>query len=445
MLDRYVYLMGDIMDNMIDFEGIEIDQDILERTNPIFNTARMTLFQLAATGHDDAKALAERLNLTREDTQDSKTVKADATDLFINSVIMEVRYFTSGKLAKESGFTVVDLPCGFTPRALEFAESGRRYVGMDLPATINEIEPAIMSLLDEGQKKLVDFEGVDATNYRSLKSAFDKIDGKVCITTEGLLMYLTDSEMDALCDNIKRILAEHGGYWITLDPEISPLYVLIMKAFYGGERTREMMYNTRDRIEDKSDVDVVVRNPVAISMLGDFQENMKNAMNYITSKGLKLERIPFAGHVPEFKSLQKAEPDIVAQIKEGFKRVCIWKITVDESDNVDISDIKTAPFNADASIDGARLNLILSGNLDTLSAPKLLANYEKIKQDNVLNSVLIDCSKLEYVSSAGIRVLLIMQNDCKDGVIMNSCNETVIEALSDTNINILNEKNDSNG
>ena len=417
---------------MINFEGIEIDRDLLERTNPIFNTAKMTLFQLAATGHEDAEAVAKKLNLTQKDTQDSKTVKADEADLFINSIIMEVRYFTNGKLAKESGFTEVDLPCGFTPRAIEFAKSGKKYVGMDLPATINEVEPAILSLLDEEQKKLVNFEGVDATNYQSLKSAFDKIDGKVCITTEGLLMYLTDSEMDAMCDNIKKILAEHGGYWITLDPEISLLYVLIVKAFYG-ERTREIMYQSKYRIEDKSDVETI-QNTITISVRSDVQENMKNAINYITSKGFKLERIPYANHVPEFKSLENADPKIVAQIKEGFKRVCIWKITVDESDNVDISDGKTESFNADASIDGDRLNLNLTGNLDSLSAPKLLASYEKIKKDNTLNSVFIDCSKLDYVSSAGLRVLLIMQNDCEDGVTMKSCNETVIEALSNTNI-----------
>ena len=422
------------MDNTFNFKGMKIDQDLLERTNPIFNTARMTLFQLAVAGHDDAKAIVERLNLTREDTQDSKTVKSDDDDLFINSIIMDVRYFTNGKLAKESGFTVVDLPCGFTPRALEFAKSGNKFVGMDLPATINEFQPVIMSLLDDDQKKLVNFEGVDATNYPSLKSAFDKIDGNVCITTEGLLMYLTDSEMDVLCDNIKKILAEHGGYWITLDPEMSLLYLLIVKSFYG-ERTREIMWQSKYRIDDKSDVNAV-ENTITISVRGDVQENMKNAMNYIKSKGFKLERLPYADHVPEFKSLEKANPKIVAQIREGFKRVCIWKITVDESVNVDISDVGAESFNADASIDGDRLNLVLSGNLDTLSAPELLANYEKIKENNALRSVFIDCSKLKYVSSAGLRVLLIMQNDCEGGITMKSCNENVIEILSDTDINI---------
>ena len=293
----------------------------------------------------------------------------------------------------------------------------------------------VPGLADEEQKKLVNFEGVDATNYQSLKSAFDKIEGEVCITTEGLLMYLTDSEMDVLCDNIKKILAEHGGYWITLDPEMSLLYLLIVKSFYG-ERTREIMWQSKYRIDDKSDVNAI-ENTITISVRGDVQENMKNAMNYIKSKGFKLERLPYADHVPEFKSLEKANPKIVAQIREGFKRVCIWKITVDESVNVDISDVGAESFNADASIDGDRLNLVLSGNLDTLSAPELLANYEKIKKDNTLNSVFIDCSKLEYVSSAGLRVLLIMQNDCEDGVIMKSCNETVIGDLSNTDIKIL--------
>ena len=418
----------------INFEGIEINQDLLEKTNPIFNTARMTLFQLAETGHDDAGDLVKWLNLTREDTQDSKTVKADEDDLFVNSIVMDVRYSTNGKLAEESGFTVADLPCGFTPRAIEFAKNGRKYVGMDLPATINEVEPAIMSLLDEEHKNLVDFEGVDVTNYQSLKSAFDKIEGEVFITTEGLMMYLTDSEMDVMCENIKRILAEHGGYWITLDPEISFLYVLIVKAFYG-DRTREIMWRSKYRIDDKSDVESV-ENSITISLRGDVQENMRNAIDYIASKGFKLERLPYSDHVPEFRSLDNVDPEIAAHIKEGFKDVYIWKISVDESVEVDISDVNVESFNADASIDGDRLNLVLSGNLDTLSAPKLLANYEKIKEDTAINSVLIDCSNLEYVSSAGRRVLLIMQNDCEGSVIMKSCNDTVVWDLSSTDIQI---------
>ena len=164
---------------------------------------------------------------------------------------------------------------------------------------------------------------MDATNYPSIKSAFDKIDGKVCITTEGLLMYLTDFELDALCDNIKKILAEHGGYWITLDPRYHAS-TLIVKAFYG-ERTREIMYTSKYRVEDKSDV-TVIQNAITVSSLGDVQENMKNAMNYITSKGLKLEKIPYANHVSEFKSLENTDSEIVAKLRKALSKHTYGKL-----------------------------------------------------------------------------------------------------------------------
>ena len=127
------------MNNMKNFEGIEIDQELLERTNPIFNTARMTLFQLAAAGHDDAKDIAQKLNLTREDTQDSKTVKADEDDLFINSVVMEIRYFTNGKIAKESGFTEDDLPCGFTLEPLNLQKVARNMLEWIFPQLLMKL------------------------------------------------------------------------------------------------------------------------------------------------------------------------------------------------------------------------------------------------------------------------------------------------------------------
>ena len=49
---------------MVFFDGAEIDQKILEQTNPVFNTAKMTLFQLADSGNKDAAAISEKLGLT---------------------------------------------------------------------------------------------------------------------------------------------------------------------------------------------------------------------------------------------------------------------------------------------------------------------------------------------------------------------------------------------
>lgn len=43
-----------------------MDQNLLERVNPVFNTAKMTVFQLASAGVKDAASVAEKLNLSFE-------------------------------------------------------------------------------------------------------------------------------------------------------------------------------------------------------------------------------------------------------------------------------------------------------------------------------------------------------------------------------------------
>ena len=41
------------MENLFNLDDIEVDAELLERANPIFNTAKMTLYQLAASGDDE--------------------------------------------------------------------------------------------------------------------------------------------------------------------------------------------------------------------------------------------------------------------------------------------------------------------------------------------------------------------------------------------------------
>ena len=88
------------------------------------------------------------------------------------------------RLAEESGGTLVDLPCGYTPRAIEFAKKGLSYYGLDLPAVIQEAAEKIPALIPPEQRKLVRFQAVDATNYASLEKALEDVDGPVCITTK---------------------------------------------------------------------------------------------------------------------------------------------------------------------------------------------------------------------------------------------------------------------
>ena len=411
------------------FDGAEIDQKILEQTNPVFNTAKMTLFQLADSGNKNAAAICEKLGLTREGTQNSRTTTASPEQMAAAALLIETRYRTMGILAEKSGCdTCIDLPCGYTPRAVEFAEKNIPFIGMDLPAAIAEAEPAILSLLDDGKKKLVKFRGVDATNYASLEAALDGVEGSVCITTEGLIMYFTESEEKTLCANIRRILSKHGGCWILADPESSLIYMAALKAV-AGDRFMEIAMKAKSQVTDKSDVKV---GSGKLSLrLKSAENDMKTALSFMTEQGFKVERMIIGDYMPDLMSLSKLDADKAAAYSAGMKRCAFWKMTVSESGSrMDTSDVGSKDFDASADLRDGIMFLNLKGRLDTMTAPNLLAFYDKNKEQ--IHGVHVDCSELDYISSAGLRVLLIMQKGCDNGVIIAEINEMIREILEQT-------------
>ena len=416
------------MHNTLNWNDATVDYGLLEKVNPVFNTAKMTLFQLAANGNTDAAALVRDMGLTLEATQNSATTKASPEQVLGGTIMLEIRYRTMARLAEESGVTLVDLPCGYTPRAIEFAKKGLSYYGLDLPAVIQEAVEKIPELIPPEQKKLVRFRAVDATNYASLEKALEDVDGPVCITTEGLLMYFTDSEAGMLCDNIRRILEKKGGCWYLADVECSLQYVIVMRALVG-DRFMEIMKNASQQVKDKSDV-VIGRNAL-IASPADMDGSIKNAMAFLTKHGLKAERINVAEHMPKLDSLDRVSPEQAAAVREGMKRSAFWRITPSGT-AMALPPTETEGFHIDASIQDGTLSLVLAGRLDTITAPSLLSFFERTKSAQVVDAVDVDCGRLDYISSAGLRVLLIMHKACKGGVSLHGENEVVSEILSQT-------------
>jgi anti-sigma B factor antagonist len=76
------------------------------------------------------------------------------------------------------------------------------------------------------------------------------------------------------------------------------------------------------------------------------------------------------------------------------------------------------------------LNVVLDGRLDTITAPEfesfLCENYDKTP------SIVIDCEKLSYVSSAGLRVLLGAQKKTKGAMKLTNVCEEVMEVFEMT-------------
>ena len=73
---------------------------------------------------------------------------------------------------------------------------------------------------------------------------------------------------------------------------------------------------------------------------------------------------------------------------------------------------------------GSELTVALAGRLDTTTAPQLEGELKKSL--NGVESLILDFAELEYLSSAGLRVLLAAQK------IMNRQGEMVIRNVNET-------------
>ena len=83
-------------------------------------------------------------------------------------------------------------------------------------------------------------------------------------------------------------------------------------------------------------------------------------------------------------------------------------------------------------VENETLCLALEGRLDTVTAPELEAELKK-SLDNV-NALTLDFSRLEYISSAGLRVLLSAHKlmSRKGGMTVTGVNEIVREVFDVT-------------
>ena len=83
-------------------------------------------------------------------------------------------------------------------------------------------------------------------------------------------------------------------------------------------------------------------------------------------------------------------------------------------------------------LDNKKLSIVLEGRLDTVTAPEL----EKELKDSIngISELIFDFTSLEYVSSAGLRVLLSAQKimNKQGSMVIKNVNESVMEVFDVT-------------
>ena len=305
-------------------------------------------------------------------------------------------------------------------------EKGLRFIGLDLPIVVQEFSPVISSLAKYPNR--ISLCEVDATNYESLKTALRDIDEPLCITTEGMMMYFTESEVDAVISNIRALLERHGGCWITPDPEVKLQFVLTFKSLFG-EGFLNKLATTCNTVMKQSDT-ANLSNPFIL----DFENlpaSLKTLETFLNKHGLKFERINLAAHMPELSVYRQLTPAQIHRFKDAMRQSHYWIISLDDTRNLhETATPKQNSFDMTCTFNDGILLMTLRGRIDSLSAPKILAAFETEKARNVINEVQINCSASEYISSAGIRMLLDINENCNGGLMLFNVNAAVGKILA---------------
>lgn len=405
-------------------ENHSVDYSALARTNPVFMTAKTAVCLMAQAGLPDADRIVRRLGLgTAAEVSGMK----DAGMLLGNELVVEAKYRTMCRLIEASGYRInVDLPCGYTPKALHMTAKGLRFVGLDLPIVADEVGPVLSALADHPER--MRFEGVDATNPDSLAVALRDVREPICLTTEGMMMYFTDSEVNAVIANIRSLLEAHEGCWITPDPEYILQFLLTFRAVLGEDAVQKLMAS-RDAASGQSDAGSLTNAFIVNPM--DVPASVERVKGLLSVHGLEARRLNLAEHMPELAVYRKLTTAQIEAFKAAMRGCHCWAITLDENWKRHSVTQADSAFSMDCVVTDDVFRASLRGRMDTITAPELLKAWEAERAEVNITSSEIDCSGLQYISSAGLRVLLIIQ---KSGakVRLTGVNDTVWEILETT-------------
>lgn len=87
-------------------------------------------------------------------------------------------------------------------------------------------------------------------------------------------------------------------------------------------------------------------------------------------------------------------------------------------------------MNIEKELSGAVLTVNVSGRLDTMTAPALEQELKETYGE--VTELVLDFQNLQYISSAGLRVVLGAHKEMKGKLVVKNVNQTVMEVFEIT-------------
>jgi anti-anti-sigma factor len=408
------------------------NQELWEIVNPVFNTAKSCVQLDAAAGDEDSKQLLGALGFEPVGSQTTKKpvppeMLEQVKRLFpAYMILLETRFQAMNRLIESrKERQIADLPCGYTARGIRLSRQGRVYCGLDLPAVIDTIGPAVATII--GENSNIRYYAVDATNYDSMKKAFSDSTRNLMFTTEGLLMYFNQSELEEVFSNIHRLLQQYGGSWVLTDRAYFLHDKDVVAASLHHDPQLIGLYSAITNQAAASTADVKFNDNVF------FDPDDEKVKAFIRKMGFDLTELCMADYLPDQLGSLGADQDADDAVRSEFKKMMFWELTATKTaDMQSASPDPDLPFAVESKLENGVFSVSIQGRMDTITSPELLKQFQDAGEG--IESIHVDISRMAYVSSAGLRVLLIMYKSLadKDNFEMTGVSEDVREILETT-------------
>ena len=406
------------------------NQELRELVNPVFNTAKSCVQLNAAAGDKDAQRLLDALGFPPFGAQMSKKpvpkeMQEQVRKLFpAYTILIETRFQAMNRLIEQmKDRQIVDLPCGYTSRGIRLSREGRAYFGCDLPAVTDAMGSAVASII--GKSESTSYHAVDATNYESLEAALPENCRNLLVTTEGLLMYFVQSELEEVFSNLRRLLQKHGGSWVITDRAYFLYDKAVVAATLNNDPTLTAMYAAVTNRAAATTADVTFNDSVF------FDPDDGKVRAFIRKMGFELHEICMADYLPDQIMSLKGTPEVDSAVRDVFRKMMFWELTVAENTAEKPVD-RNLPFKVVSELKDGTFDVSVQGRMDTITAPELLKQFQNA--GGGIKAIHVDVSRMAYVSSAGLRVLLMMYKSLenKDRFELTGVSAEVREILETT-------------
>jgi anti-anti-sigma factor len=399
-----------------------------ELVNPTFTTGQATLEMLAASGNPDAITYKELLAVTGATQKVSGNSNA-ANQIFSpeegQALMMgvtlgiEARYAAVSRLLKESGYkSMLDIASGYTPRALMCQKEGIDYVGMDLPAVVDKMQPLAQKVMPAGGHPT--YVTGDVTNATSLMQAAELLQGELFISCEGLLTYLNTSELEQAIHGIRQVLLKHGGAWYSSDMDVQ------------YDHFSAVAINNPDALQRFAAVMRSVKKESDVYFFPATFQSLEEKIAFFEERGLHVELCPFYTDDTQLNILYGFDAEGQARMKGLMKSFHVWKMTAAE-EKKEVSMQTANGMDICYQHSGDTLQVALKGRLDTLSAPELMELLDTLSEKEPFKQLVLDLEKLEYLSSTGLRVFLMMAKRLgSDHLFVDNANALIKEIFDTT-------------